>query len=160
VFSGAVDRDLVVPEGPDGRPGFRLRAAGDPVLVGVWNEHCRSTTEFHLPIGPRSLMICQSEPRETGTIASRGADVVQRIREHPTPRTRLIADLVATRLGDEDAVAWTAEVIDTGVWATDLLCDRGAWSFVVSVLEAPSERPHTRDVADLMLASWEWLPSA
>ncbi|MBO9556302.1 hypothetical protein [Cellulomonas sp.] len=152
-------RVVVWPLG-DGRPGESFRAPGPNVAAGPLGTDGQRQ-DVRVVLAPRThlLVVCLGRvgPRDGGDAVEPAAERVHAARAHYTAPQAAIGPV--DRVDTPAGVGWRTTCTFGGASTlTDTHVDHDGWAFVVGVL---SYSWHARavDVADRILASWQWIPA-
>ncbi|MGY4643179.1 hypothetical protein [Cellulomonas sp. URHB0016] len=163
-FTGALDRQVVVPTDTAGRPGYRLTMAGSSNVVREYVGHGR-TTDFFLRVGPSSHLVgsCNG-PRGDDDLRDRATTGIEdALRNHVRFGVSCVAQPTELLLAGERAVGYTLAIAAgprAGTIVTDALFDHDGWCFTVGAFLAPWDGAEAQQMTDAVLASWTWLPRA
>lgn len=154
-YTGELSHTIIVPTGPKGHPGYRIRAASkSPYTAAFAADRTRSDFRVFLDDADSSLgAVCFGTTRDRGTPQemaresselsdpNRGADSVAEIRHEA------FAAFEAIR---------TAGTVGRDRLLIDWLFEHDGWAFAVGVLANARHIVSAEIAAREVLATWEW----
>lgn len=157
-FAGAPVHRVVVPPGPDGRPGEEVLSPSLPAYVSRMFEGHEARGDFGVMLGKRSILqaVClqrvgpQYQPdvsaaRAIGSLHGKAGTLV----EGPVECTLLgeVAQRYVMRL-------------NSGRVLTEWHLVRSGWSFAIGVVQHPfDDESNTMRLAHQVFDSWRWTPA-
>jgi hypothetical protein len=159
-FVGAAVYPVQVPAGPDGRPGYRLKASSRPLHVGVMGRDA-SRSDLAVYVGERSLLQTVCFPDNDGGLTP--IEHARSAMDKTTTRglvTVLAAPEPAVMAGEEGVVS-ELRLLRTGRHLTEWKFRHAGWMFGAGIaLHPKDDAAAVYAVAREVLATWQWLPES
>lgn len=146
---------IVVPAGPDGRPGESVLAPSrSPYLGRTWDGQA-ARQDFAVLLGRRSLLqvVCLGTTAECGTPATSAMDVVSSYQDR---LGRVLSAPTPTELAGQPAVRYELR-LTSGQTLVEWKLAYAGWLYAVGVLRHPADGTQVDALAAQTLRTWQWI---
>jgi hypothetical protein len=158
-FSNRLAHEIVVPAGPDGRPGQRLLAPSRSPYVGVVAaDGSRSDCSVLLgPNGSALLVVCLGRVDEKGTPEQSAMRAISSVQDRAGQLRRLDeSDVIAGRPAQRYLIE-----LNSGRRLLEWKFDYDGWLYAVgAVLHPKDDAERAEELGRSVLSTWSWLEPA